>query len=145
MSVIEKSREVGHRQEQLFALVNDTEAYPLFVPYCSAGRVISTDGVIKIAELDFTAMGFTQSLRTRNTLHPNSQIDVHLVSGPMRALEGVWRFIQLEEQKTLVQLRFELEFAGGFMMGAIEPIISNVLSGLVDDFCRYADQVYNEN
>ena len=145
MSVIEKSREVGYRQDQLFDLVNDTEAYPLFVPYCTAGRVISTEGAVKIAELDFSAMGFTQSLRTRNILRPKSQIDVHLVSGPMKALEGEWRFIQLEEHKTLVELRFDLEFAGGFMLGAVEPIISNVFSSLVDDFCRYADQVYNES
>ncbi len=144
MSVIEKSREVSHGQAQLFALVNDTESYPLFVPYCSAGRVVSVENQIKIAELDFSAMGFTQTLCTRNRLHPHSQIDVELVSGPLKSLEGYWRFEQLSDHRTLVQLRFELEFAGGFMFAAIEPILAKVLTGLVDDFCEYADKVYHE-
>jgi|TARA_Y200000002_G_scaffold382701_1_gene400856 ribosome-associated toxin RatA of RatAB toxin-antitoxin module len=145
MQVIKKRRRVAFSQEKLFNLVNNTECYSAFIPYCSAGRVIRLDGNIKIAELEFSAMGITYAVRTENHLRPNEEIKVNLVSGPLKRLEGSWFFRAIDKNTTLVELEFSVEFASGVIGSIAAPIIRQVVAGLVDDFCNYANRIYNEH
>ena len=38
-----------------------------------------------------------------------------------------------------------MEFASGVIGSIAAPIIRQVVAGLVDDFCNYANRIYNEH
>lgn len=143
MQIIERQKNLSFGAEALYALVNDTPRYADFAPYCVAGRVIEDDGQVKIAELDFSAAGMTQTLRTRNTNHPFSRIDVEMVSGPLKSLKGHWLFESIDNEQTCVSIRFELDFGFSLMAGMIQPLLEGVLDHLVEDFSMYAERVLN--
>ena len=74
----------------MFTLVNDIESYPAFLPWCRRARVASrTDGELT-ATIEIAKGPIAKQFSTRNTLAPDRRIDMHLVSGPFRALRGAW-------------------------------------------------------
>ena len=128
---------------QIYDLVNDTVSYPRFIPYCVAGRVIEGDEHKRIAELTFGFHGVTQTIRTQNAMTPYERIDVKLIDGPLRVLEGHWLFKPLSHQPGCeVYVDFQYEIESSWVSMAFEPIFMQVLQQMVDCFCNEAEQRY---
>ena len=51
MTVVQKSALVKFSAQQMFDLVNNIEAYPQFLPWCSGSRIIKREDDIVEAEL----------------------------------------------------------------------------------------------
>ena len=51
MNTIARSALVGYDAGQMYALVEDIEAYPQFLPWCRTSRVIERTGDTTLAEL----------------------------------------------------------------------------------------------
>ncbi len=51
MTIVQKSALVKFSALQMFELVNNIEAYPQFLPWCSGSRIITREGDIIEAEL----------------------------------------------------------------------------------------------
>ena len=132
---------ISHKANQLFDLVNDTPSYVKFVPYCVRGAVISQEGNVRIAELEFKAMGVSQVIRTKNTLHHPYRIDLELVEGPFSHLVGSWDFHD-QGSATEVEINFEFEAQWGLMGSVFAPLFRLVLDRVVNDFSEHADNVY---
>ena len=127
---------------QMYALVNDVEAYPQFLPWCRSTRVLEASGSHMHAQIEMALAGLTRSFTTRNTLSPPERIDLDLVDGPFRHLEGHWRFEALTSTACKVHLDLSFEVANALFSMALSPAFEKICSSLVDAFSRRARQVY---
>lgn len=142
MTRVERSALVGYSPWQMFELVRDVASYPQFLSWCSAASVEKEEDDAQLAGLEIRLAGITRQFRTRNTLRPPHRIDMALVSGPFRELEGAWTFDPVGESGCRVGLVLAFEFSSRLLSGALERGFARVADRLVDDFCRRAEQVH---
>jgi len=143
MPVIHHQETVPYTTVQMYELVNDVRSYPEFLPWCSTSEVLHEDEDELQAELTISAAGMKKSFTTRNLLRPNKMIEIRLVNGPFKHLEGFWRFSNADDEgSSTVILDLEYEFSGSFLDMVIEPIFNQVANSLVHAFCQRAGELY---
>ncbi len=142
MPAIHKQAVVPHSTEQMYRLVNDVNAYPLFLPWCKQVDLLSeTDDEIR-ATLHLEKGSLRKAFTTCNRLQKNKMIEIRLISGPFHHLEGFWRFDSLAEGGTQISLDMEFEFANKLISFMIEPVFSQIANSLVDAFSERAKDLY---
>lgn len=130
---------VRQTPERMFDLVNDVEAYPRRFPWCSAARVIEREGdEALVARLDLRFAGMTQGFTTRNTTERPHRLHMHLVEGPLRALEGEWTFTALGDDGCRVALALDFDYSGRLGGAALRLGFQGLANRMVDDFCTAA-------
>ena len=142
MTVVEKSALVKFSALQMFDLVNDIEAYPKFLPWCSGSRIIKRgDGYVE-AELLISKGGFNKAFSTRNRLDNNEKIVVSLLDGPFSYLEGAWSFLPLREDASKISLNLEFEMSGKLANLAFGAVFNQICNTMVSAFTQRAKEVY---
>src|SRR5258708_38589488 len=96
MREVKRSALVGRPPGEMYALINDIESYPQFLPWCTHARIESRSEAEIIATLGVRQGALHGEFTTRNTLEPVRRITMQLLSGPFRTLEGEWRPTPLE-------------------------------------------------
>lgn len=144
MTVVKKVRIVPFSCEQMFKLVNEVEHYAEFLPYCSQSIIQHRTPDEVQATLIIQAAGMSKSFTTRNLLQFNKMIEIRLIDGPFRHLEGFWRFDEVDGG---CQISFDLEFEFASRMVAmlIGSVFEQVTDKMVDAFCTRAEEVYGAN
>jgi ribosome-associated toxin RatA of RatAB toxin-antitoxin module len=94
------------------------------------------------AALDIVWSGIHKSFSTRNHLHPYERIEITLVHGPFRHLEGRWLFAALSEHECKVDLELEFDLAGRLIDKVFQPVFNHIANSLVELFCKRAVEVY---
>lgn len=145
MNVIKRTAQVAYSQRQMFELVNSIEEYPRFLPWCKDSRIIHRDDKAVEASLDIVWSGIHKSFTTRNHLHPYERVEITLVHGPFRHLEGRWKFSDLGDAGCRVDLELEFDLAGRLVDKLFQPIFHNIANSLVDIFCKRAAEIYGSN
>lgn len=140
-SVVKKSRVVPYSCEQMFHLVDDVESYSNYLPYCSKSTEHYRDDDEVQATLEISAAGMSKSFTTRNLLQKNKMIEIRLIDGPFRRLEGFWRFEQMENG-CQISFDLEFEFAGKMLSLLLGPVFEQVTNRMVDAFCERAESLY---
>jgi ribosome-associated toxin RatA of RatAB toxin-antitoxin module len=126
----------------MFALVNDIESYPRFLPWCRSTQILSrTDDEVR-ASIEMAKGALHKSFTTCNRLQHNKMIEIRLIEGPFQRLEGYWRFQCLDVQACKISLDMEFEFANTLLSVAVGPVFNQIANSLVDAFCNRAVQVY---
>jgi ribosome-associated toxin RatA of RatAB toxin-antitoxin module len=138
MKRIVRSAIVEHSAQEMYALVDDIERYPSFLPWCSAARVEEADGRRR-ATLTVGLRGLRQSFTTLNENRPGEAIDMRLVEGPFREFSAAWRFRPLGERACAIEFVLEYELAGGPLARLLEPLFDHIADTMVDAFRRRAD------
>ena len=144
MAIVEKSIEVPYSATKMYALVDSIEDYPEFVPACSKSEIISRTEHEVRATLHFSGGGFQKSFSTCNRLQPSKMIEIRLLNGPFKQLEGFWRFEALPDDGCKVTLDLEFEFSSKLLALAFGPIFHQVVNTLVDAFDKRARDVYGD-
>ncbi|AHK78552.1 cyclase [Ectothiorhodospira haloalkaliphila] len=142
MPSISRQAIVPYTPQEMFDLVNDVKAYPGFLPGCRSSAVLSADEDEIKASIELAKGAVRKSFTTRNRLQRNKMIEMRLVDGPFRHLEGFWRFDALNENVTRVSLDLEFEFSNRIMSAVIGPVFHQVANSLVDSFVKRARVVY---
>lgn len=146
MSVIERSALVMHSAKQMFDLINDCESYPKFLPGCSNARLLEQTDEFLIGELELSKAGMTYTFTTKNLLQEPEFIQITLLNGPFKKLEGFWRFTPLNEVACKINFKLEFEIAGGRLVtSALTPLFNKMASSQVEAFIQRADEVYGKN
>jgi len=143
MPVIHHELIVPHSAEQMFVLVNNIPDYPQFLPYCKSSQILSQAENEVRATLVLAGGGFQKSFSTCNRLHPFKMIEIKLLDGPFRQLEGFWRFEALTHG-CKVSLDLEFEFSGKLLALAFGPVFNQVANTLVEAFRKRAEVVYGQ-
>lgn len=128
----------------MYALVNDIESYPHFLPWCDKARILDPGERELRATLTLAAAGIRQSFTTRNVMEPGRRIDVRLLEGPFRTLEGAWEFETLPEGRCRVELEMRFEFRNRLTELALRKPLNHIFHSMVDAFVRRAEQIYGK-
>ncbi len=139
---IRRSALVRWSPTQMFDLVNDVEAYPKRFPWCVGAAVIERGEQATVARLDLKFAGMRHSFTTRNTVDPPQRLQMSLVEGPFRSMEGLWDFIALGHAGCKVAFALDFDYAGRFGASALKLGFQSLANRMVDDFCREAARVY---
>jgi len=89
MTTISKSALVSYSPEQMFKLVDDIEAYSDFLPWCGKATEISRDEKNVEASLLISHSGLNKEFTTENKNTEFEKIQMNLVNGPFKNLDGV--------------------------------------------------------
>jgi ribosome-associated toxin RatA of RatAB toxin-antitoxin module len=144
MPIIQRSAIVPHTAEEMYQLVNAIEEYPSFIPWCHGAEVHSRDEDEVRATLHFEGAGLRKSFTTCNRLQKNKMIEMRMLNGPFKHLEGFWRFDPKEESQCLVKLDLEFEVASKLFGFAFGSIFNQVANTLVEAFSERAKEVYSK-
>ena len=139
---VERSALVEFSAERMYALVNDVESYPQFLPWCSGASVTTNEPSHTVATLKINYRGIREQFTTDNENVPGSSIEMRLLSGPFRHLRGRWQFTPLEEAACKIEFRIEYEIANMLLRRLMESVFHQLANGFVDAFVRRAEQLY---
>lgn len=142
MTSIHRSALLPYSDAQLYALVNDVEAYPLYMDGCVGARVIHADAHRMEARLDLARGGIAQSFTTLNELTPCERIRLTLKEGPFDHFDGAWRFHALAPNACKVTLDLEFRVRGSLLGAAAAHLLDRVTTNLVDAVVRRAGDIY---
>jgi len=142
MTTISRSALVMHLPKQMYDLVNDVEAYPQFLSWCSGVEIVEKSPLTQCATISISVAAINQRFTTRNTMLPGRQIDMALVDGPFSHLDGSWKFEALGDVGCKVLLTIQFDFSSRLISKSLGPIFSGICGSLVDEFCKRADELY---
>lgn len=142
MTSINKFALVPYSPAQMFTLVEDIESYAEFLPWCKSARVLSRTGDEVRATLELSKGGVEKAFTTCNRIQKNKMIEIRLVEGPFKQLQGYWRFDALGDDGCKVSLDLEFEFASRMLGMVVGPVFNQVANSLVDSFQQRAVDVY---
>ena len=126
----------------MYALVDDIDAYDVFLPWCSKSSVLKRETSSVDASLEIKYSKLHKSFTTRNLNTPYTSIEMQLLDGPFKHLHGKWLFTPLGQDGTKVELVLEFEFANKLMDMTVGPVFSHIANSLVDAFTKRAREVY---
>lgn len=147
MHIIKTNKAVPYTAEEMFALVNDVAAYSEFLSWCTESTVHSQNTDELKATLGLAVSGFTQSITTHNFMQPHKMIEMRLVEGPVKHLQGFWHF---EDHSTPdnpfcnIVFEMEFEFSNRFLRMMLEPFFNKVSDTIIDAFSTRAETLYRK-
>ena len=111
MADVKKNVIVNHSVDRMFSLVDRIEDYPLFLPWCGGTKVLERNSEITKASILIKYSGVNQSFTTQNTKHYPNRIDLKLIDGPFKVLEGYWIFHKINEEACSIEFHLHYEFS----------------------------------
>jgi len=128
----------------MYHLVNRIEDYPQFLPWCKSTHVLSRTPTEVTATIEISYSKLKKSFTTQNIMLADESIEMRLVKGPFKSLQGRWTFEALGDAGCKVVLNIEFEFSNALMRATLGPVFSKILNALVDSFTKRADEVYGK-
>ena len=144
MFTIKKQAIVFHNKERMFELVDQVEDYPTFLPWCGETEVLARDKDITRARIDIRFKGIKQSFTTENHKKFPHKMIINLIDGPFKKLEGEWRFIEIEEGSSRIELELHYEFKNFILEKLISPAFSVIANTFIDSFVVKANKDNHE-
>lgn len=145
MPIVKRSAQIPYSAAEMFQLVDAIEDYPQFLPWCKSSKILSrTEDEVR-ATLILSGGGFQKSFSTCNRLQHGKMIEIKLLDGPFKHLEGFWLFQPIELNGCEISLDLEFEFAGKLLGLAFAPVFNQVANSLVDAFIKRAHSIYGKN
>lgn len=144
MTAISRSALVPYSAEEMFDLVADVGAYQDFLPWCGGSEVLERGDDELHGRIIIAKAGFERSFTTLNRFQRGKMMEMRLVEGPFRHLEGFWRFQPLREDACKVSLDLEFEFSNALVGMAFGKIFVQIANTLVDAFVTRAEDVYGK-
>jgi ribosome-associated toxin RatA of RatAB toxin-antitoxin module len=134
MREVKRSALVAQPPSCLFALINDIESYPRFLPWCTHARVVSRTEREIVATIGVKQGPLHGEFTTRNELEPDKRILMHLVSGPFRMLEGQWLLTPIGPDGCRVELTMRFAFKSTLSAMLFEQKFADTAGSLVEAF-----------
>jgi ribosome-associated toxin RatA of RatAB toxin-antitoxin module len=144
MALVEKSVLIEYSAAQMYALVEDVAAYPEFLSWCGGTEILKREGEITRAAITINFRGIKQRFSTENRAQPPQLIEMSLVDGPFRQLDGSWRFKALGDNACKIEFRLHYEFSSKLLEKIVGPVFHFIASTFVDAFVKRAQQLYGK-
>jgi len=144
MTIINKSALVPYSALEMYQLVDDIESYPEFLPWCGGSEVISRNEDEAKASILLSRSGIKKTFTTLNRLQHGKMIEMRLIEGPFRHLEGFWRFESLSDTASKIMFDIEFEFSNKLLAMTVGPVFSQITNTMVDAFTIRAVEVYGK-
>lgn len=141
MSNFYKESKVQYSAEQMYALVNDVDAYPDFLLWCRHIEVYEQSEQSLNAAVEIAFSGIHYRFITTNKMQLNEWIKMNFVEGPFKVLEGQWRFKE-QADGCLVSLEMDFEFENKFVQYTISKAFNIIIYSLAESFIQRAKFIY---
>lgn len=141
MAQVRKTVLVEHPAQAMFALVDQVEDYPAFLPWCGGTEVKWRDELTTVATIHIDYMGVKQSFTTENSKQAPTAMNLALKNGPFSHLQGHWRFLALGETACKIEFALDYRFSSRMLESLLTPVFSHITNTFVDAFVNRADQV----
>lgn len=147
MREVKRNALVPYTPAQMFALVEDFERYPEFLPWVSGAKLLSHDGEQLVGRLEMERLGIKEHFTTRNRLQSPTRMDMQLVDGPFKQLDGSWRFTAIcdadgRPRGTRVDLQIQFQFKNAMLDMLMGKAFEASCGSLVDAFTKRARALY---
>jgi ribosome-associated toxin RatA of RatAB toxin-antitoxin module len=142
MREIKRSALVPYTAEQMFALVEDIERYPDFLPWIVAAEVLERTPQAVVGRLEMHRGGVREKFTTRNELKRPTEMTLALVDGPFRTLEGRWTFEPIAERGVKVGLTIRFEFSNPVLGLLLSRSFEKNFGELINAFVERARSAY---
>lgn len=126
----------------MFALVDRVEDYPRFLPWCGSVEVREREADRLVATIAIHYHGLKQTFTTENTNIRPTSMQMRLLEGPFRHLQGAWVFKPLREDACKIEFDLQYEFSSRILEKIIGPVFSMIANSFVDSFCKRAETAY---
>ena len=73
---------------------------------------------------------------------PGVSIEMALLEGPFRRLEGFWSFTPVDSDGCKIELTLQYELKQGLAGAIIAPAFSRIANTMVGSFCDRATELY---
>ena len=138
MREVKRSALVNKPPAEVFAIINDIESYPQFLPWCTHARVLSRSATEIVATIGVRQGALHGEFTTRNTLEPERRIRLELVSGPFQTLQGEWLLTPIEAHGCRVELSMRFAFNNRLTGLLFDRMFAETIGSLVDAFVARA-------
>src|ERR1700730_3100991 len=144
MREIQHSALVAQPPARLFALINDIESYPSFIPWCTHAKVLSKSDREIVATIGVRQGPLRSEFTTRNQLEQDRRILMSLVTGPFKMLDGEWLLTPIPQGGVdggtgcRVQLTMKFAFKNPLTAVLFEQKFAETASSLMDAFVARA-------
>jgi ribosome-associated toxin RatA of RatAB toxin-antitoxin module len=139
---VERQAIVPYSAARMYALVEDIESYPLFLPWCSRTEIAERSAAHAVATIHVDYRGVKQAFTTANRMQPGERIEIALVRGPFKSLAGEWRFRALSAAGCRVELALAYQLASPLVARVVGPVFDHIGNTFVDAFVRRADALH---
>lgn len=145
MPLISRNALVPYDVAEMYQLVEDIETYPQFLPWCRTTEVLSRNDEEVHASIEIAKGALNKSFTTVNRMQKNKMIEMRLVKGPFKHLQGFWRFDPLKNSKACkITFDLDFEFDNKLIALAIGPVFNQIANSMVESFSKRAVEVYGE-
>ncbi len=145
MAHVAKSALVPYSAAEMFALVDEVEHYPEFLPWCGGTEVIERDKLKTVATIHIDYLGIRQSFTTENSKVDNVEMAMTLRDGPFDRLDGLWRFQPLGASACKVMLTLDYGFNNPLLDKAIGPVFGVIANTMIERFVSRADALFGKS
>ncbi|QWT45609.1 type II toxin-antitoxin system RatA family toxin [Azospira inquinata] len=142
MALVEKSVLIERTAAQMFELVDRVEDYPQFLPWCSGTELKARDAGRTVATLHINYHSVKSHFTTENDKEIPVWMNIRLVDGPFRRLEGRWHFKALGDHACKIEFSLTYEFSSKFFEKVIGPVFNHIAGTFVEAFVKRAEQIY---
>ena len=125
----------------MYALVDDVPRYPEFLPWCVKAEVLAQTEATMRARVSVAKGALSYSFTTDNVRRPPESIEMTLVDGPFKRLQGAWRFVDTP-LGCKVSLALEFEFANRLLALTLSPLFKAVTGSMVASFRQRAEALH---
>lgn len=131
----------------MLALVNDIESYPAFLHWCQAARIERSEDAVVEAALEVGIKGIHRTMRTRNTTagsvaEGSLSIQIEMIEGPLKRLNGGWRFSGGDAGSCDIELSLEYETHLTPFGMLLRTLFDEIANSQLNAFIRRADALY---
>ena len=142
MAAIARSALVSYSANEMYALIENIEAYPEFLPWCRSSEVIARSEERTTAKLAVGLKGIQQSFTTENVNRPGESIEMRLLQGPFRSFRAEWKFHPLGPHAARIEFSMGYQLSGALLAKVLGPLFDQIANTMVDAFHRRAQVVY---
>lgn len=134
----------------MFALVEDIERYPQFVPWISSAQTLESSPEQVTGRLEMQRGAIRETFTTRNVLNRPREMLMTLVDGPFKTFEGRWTFEPIGSSNDTgargvkVGLTIRFEFANAMLGMLLSRTFEKNCGEMIDAFVARARAVYGK-
>lgn len=139
---VRRSALVLFSPEQMFDLVIDVERYPEFLPWVVGAELHEKSERGLRASMEMQRSGVRERFTTRNEFERPDFMNMQLIQGPFRLLEGRWVFTPIGTAGTKIELEMRFEFASRVVEVLFGKSFEQSCNSLIDAFIARARLKY---
>ncbi len=142
MRTVRRSARVRYSASQMFELVDDIASYPDFLSWCQRATIQRRTNDLVEATLEIGLGGVHKQFSTRNRLDQPRGIEIKLLKGPFRSLEGAWTFKDHDDGGCEVSLALDFEVTHTPLNMIFAVLFEEVARSQIAAFVARAEALY---